>query len=224
MLNETLATLGFNEHEIKAYLLLLEIGPITAGNLAKKFGVPRSSLYGFLKRLQDKGIIGQSIKGGVKVFLAEAPEKANFLFSQKIEELERQQKIYQELLPQLRQKQATKFIAPKLQLFEGELGLKNVLKDMLLYRDLETQAFWPAKKMVEALSPDFFRYHNKERIKNNLSIRAIWPESQMVDIKERPYLGAGEEFLREIKIAPPAIDFSLGYWIYGNKVAFLSSR
>ncbi len=46
----------------------------------------------------------------------------------------------------------------------------------------------------------------------------------MVDIKEHPYLGAGEEFLREIRLAPPAIDFSLGYWIYGNKVAFLSSR
>ena len=99
-----------------------------------------------------------------------------------------------------------------------------MLKDMLLYRDIETQAYWPIKAMVDILSPDFFRYLNKERIKNNLYTRAIWPTSQKVDIKKHPYLGVGSDFKREIRIAPKEIDFSMGYWIYKNKVAFISSR
>ena len=53
---------------------------------------------------------------------------------------------------------------------------------------------------------------------------AIWPENQKVDIKKHPYLGVGEEFLREIRIAPKKINFSMGYWIYENKVAFISSK
>src|SRR6266480_95329 len=71
-------------------------------------------------------------------------------------------------------------LAKKLQLFEGQDGLKNILKDILLYSNMQTEAFWPQKKMVDILSPDFLRYHNKERIKNNLYIRPIWPQDQMV--------------------------------------------
>ncbi len=41
------------------------------------------------------------------------------------------------------------YFQPKLQLFEGADQLKNILKDMLLYRDMETQSFWPIKKMIE---------------------------------------------------------------------------
>jgi sugar-specific transcriptional regulator TrmB len=48
MIENLLKSLGFEEDDVKTYLLLLELGSITAGNLAKKLGIPRSSLYGFL--------------------------------------------------------------------------------------------------------------------------------------------------------------------------------
>lgn len=224
MLSELLSTLNLGEDEAKTYALLLETGPIAVGNLAKKIGHPRSSLYGFLKRLQDQGLVSQSIRRRIKIFTAESPDKISLLFDQRIEDLQIKQKLYQQLLPDLRKKLPTKLINPKLQFFEGEEGLKNILKDMLLYYNMETQAFWPQKKMVEILGGDFFRYHNKERIKNNLYTRAIWPANQTVEIKKHPYFGVGEKFKREIRIAPAEIDFSMGYWIYGDKTAFISSR
>ena len=73
------------------------------------------------------------------------------------------------ILPELRSKLPEKLLTPRLQLFEGAEGLRQVLKDMLLYSNLETQAFWPIQHMLDVLSPDFFRYLNKERIKNNLA-------------------------------------------------------
>jgi len=224
MLENNLKTLGFKEEEVKIYLILLELGPIAAGKLAKKMGMPRSSLYGFLKNLQDKGLILQSQKFEVKQFSAESPEKVNLLFQQRIEKLQKEQTNFKSIIPELNKlKGGEKFISPKFSLFEGEEGVKHVLKDMLLYSDMETQAFWPIKNMVEILSPDFFRYLNKERIKNKLYTRAIWPEGQLVEIKKHPYLGVGKDFMREIRVAPKQIDFSMGYWIYGNKVAFISS-
>jgi isopropylmalate/homocitrate/citramalate synthase len=45
-----------------------------------------------------------------------------------------------------------------------------------------------------------------------------------VEIKNHPYFGSGKEFKREIKIAPKEIDFTMGYWIYGNKTVFISSQ
>lgn len=224
MLTNILAGLDLKEEEVETYVLLLEIGPSTVSQLAKKMGKPRPSLYGFLKRLQEKGIVTQSLKLGVRTYLAESPEKISLLFRQKIEDLEDKQKRYQQLLPQLGKTLASKFLNPKFQLYEGEEGVKHILKDMLLYNDIETQAFWPIKDMLDILSPDFFRYLNKVRIKNNLYTRAIWPKDKVVDIKKHPYLGVGDRFKREIRIAPKEVDFSMGYWIYGNKAAFISSR
>lgn len=217
-------TLGLKPEEITTYFSLLEAGPLSASVLAKKMGIPRPSIYGFLKRLTEKGLVVESQKSGIKTFLAESPEKLNFLFEQQKERLLTEQAEYQKILPLLQTQSALKYINPKLQLFEGVEGLQNVLKDMLLYRDMETKSFWPIKKMIDILSPEFFRYLNKDRIRRNLYIRAIWPENEVVEISNHPYLGVGEGFKREIRIAPSGIDFSMGYWIYGNKVAFISSR
>lgn len=223
-LTDTLIALGFTVEEIRTYSALLEHGAITAGALSKKSGIVRSSLYGILKRLQDGGLITQTLQGGVKLFVAKEPEIISQLFEQKIDELRHRQEFYQTILPTLRAKRPSNLLKPTFQLFEGEEGMRNILKDMLLYRDMETQAFWPIKQMVDVLSPDFFRYLNKIRIESNLYTRAIWPQQQTVDVAEHPYLGVGDEFRREIRIAPSEIDCSMGYWIYGNKVAFISSR
>jgi hypothetical protein len=103
-------------------------------------------------------------------------------------------------------------------------GVQHILNDMLLYQNIETRSYWPIKSMVDILSADFFRYHNKERIRRNLYTKAIWPRSEVVDIKKNPFLGMGEDFKREIRLAPPEMNFTMGYWIYHNKIAFLSSR
>ncbi len=224
MLVHALESLGFNPDEVKIYLFLLESGPSTVRELTKKAGAVRSSLYGFLKRLQDRGLIVQSLKQGIKTFAAEAPDKINFLFEQRLEGLQKQQLIYQKLLPELRHRQPSHLIIPKLQLFEGKEGLQNMIRDVFLYRDLDTQSFWPIKDMLDILSPEFFNYMNKQRIKNNIAIRALWPESQVVNIKDHPYLGVGEAFKRAIRVTKFPHPFSMGYWSYGNKVAFISSR
>ena len=224
MIETLLERLGFEVLEIRTYLSLLELGPETAGVLAKRTGAVRVTQYLLLRRLVEKGLVTQSVRGGIKLFSAEPPDKVNQLYLEKIEALQQDQQTYLKLLPQLHATQREKLLAPKFQIFEGADGVRHVLKDMLLYRDIETQAYWPIKKMLEVLSADFFRGHNTERIKRNLSTRAIWPKDQSVDLKTHPYLGVGEKFKREIRIAPPEINFTMGYWIYGNKVAFLSSR
>jgi len=223
-LEDILGTLGFSTEEITAYAALLEGGPMAAGALSKKLGVVRSSLYGTLKRLQDGGLVAESQHGGVKMFVAQEPEKISLLFGQKIERLRATQEAYDAILPLLRAKGSSSLLKPTFQMFEGEDGMRSILKDMLLYRNMETHSFWPIKQMIDVLSPDFFRYLNKIRIKNNLHTRAIWARTECVDVAQHPYLGVGEAFKREIRIAPEGVDCSMGYWIYGNKVAFISSR
>ena len=221
MINTTLERLGLRDEEIKTFLYLLENGQQTAGNLAKKTGLSRPSLYGFLKKLQKLGLVIESQKNGLKTFQASSQEKVSAILDEQIIELEKGKSDITRLFLEIQKGSVA--TNPKFQLFEGKAGLQHVLKDMLLYRDIKTRAYWPIKSMIEVLGSEFFKKHNQERIARKIYTQAIWPENQKVNISKHPYLGVGEKFLREIRIAPKEINFSMGYWIYGNKVACISS-
>lgn len=223
MIERLLSSLGFSAEESRVYLALLESGPVPAAVLARTMGIPRPSVYGFLKRLIEKGAVTQTYKKSVTLFAAERPEAIAGLFRHKIESLESSRLQFQKLIPHLEKKIRADFMCPRFEFFEGREGLQNVLNDMLLYSGIATFSFWPIRAMIDVLSPEFFHSHNKIRIQNKVSVRALWPQSQIVNIQSHPYLGAGKEYLREIRIAPSTVDFTMGYWVYKNKTAFLSS-
>lgn len=224
MLDQTFQRIGLGDSEAEVYLALLEFGVSTAGNLAKKINVPRSSLYGFLSALAEKGLVSQSENDGVKVWHAESPEKIGSILDEGIDEWSTAKANFHTFLPELLERQSLDFTTPRFRYFEGREGVRNILKDMLLYRDIVTEAFWPIRNMVEILGEEFFDYLNIHRIRQNLYTKAIWPPSRIVDIRRYKCLGVGKEFCREIRMAPEEIDCSMGYWAYHNRIAFVSSR
>lgn len=222
MIEELQEQFNLRDDEVKTFTCLLEHGEQTVGVLAKKTGLSRPSLYGFIYKLKNIGFVQESQRNGVKLFSASPKEKIEKLFEEKIQKFQKAKEsvfdIYNEITL------GANLVSPRFQLFEGTEGLQHVLKDLLLYRDIETKAYWPVKSMVDILSEAFFKDLNGKRIKQKIYTKVIWPESQQLDISKYPYLGAGPELLREVRIAPNGISFSMGYWIYGNKAAFISSK
>lgn len=218
-----LQQLGFDRSEVDCYLALLQAGPTAVATLAKRLGLARTTVYTMLERLSGRGLVRESSRKGLKVYLAEPPDSLGHIFSQRVLALENAHKEFLQLLPDLRAQRARAASTPRLSIMEGSEGLQNILRDMLLYADIKTCAVWPIKKMMEVLSPEFFALHNRERIKRNIYARAVWPHDEVVSIEEHPFMGWGDEFKREIRIAPTSMTYVLGYWIYANKVAFLSS-
>ncbi len=221
-MEKILSKLGLKNQEIKVFLFLLENGEQTAGNLAKKTGLSRPSLYGFVRKLQKLGIVTESQKNGVKTFIANSKDMLVSILEERINELEKGKDDIIKTFDHIKLGGVT--TSPKFQLFEGKEGLRNILKDVLLYRDIQTMSYWPIKSIIENISEEYFKNLNIERVRQRIYVRAIWPETQVVDIKKLTFMGGGDKFFREIRIAPPEIAFSMGYWIYGNKVAFISSK
>lgn len=224
MLDRILSRFNLGPAETAVYLALLESGAITAGSLAKRVDIPRSSLYGLLDNLTATGLVLQSEREGTKLWRIESPERISELIDSRINNWEHAKTQFESLLPHLLAKQPGDLVTPHFSYFEGNDGVKHILRDMLCYRNLVTQAFWPISDMIEMLGEDFFNELNVQRIRQNLYTQAIWPENKLVDIKKNIFLGVGDEFLREIRRAPKGIDCSMGYWAYQNKVAFVSSR
>ncbi|HEY7107935.1 MAG TPA: helix-turn-helix domain-containing protein [Nitrososphaeraceae archaeon] len=65
---KALEDLGLTGYEIKAYICLLEFGPVTASELSKKCGVPYSKIYDVLNSLEQKGWIETSSSRPQKFF------------------------------------------------------------------------------------------------------------------------------------------------------------
>jgi sugar-specific transcriptional regulator TrmB len=56
---KNLQSLGFSEYEARAYVALLQRGPMTGYQLARASGIPRPNIYPVLDRLQERGAVGR---------------------------------------------------------------------------------------------------------------------------------------------------------------------
>jgi len=70
---EALCALGFTMNESRAYSALLTSGPSTGYEVHQRAGVPRSAVYGALRRLVAQGA-ARSVAGSPERYVAVAPE------------------------------------------------------------------------------------------------------------------------------------------------------
>jgi sugar-specific transcriptional regulator TrmB len=223
MLDAIFVNFGLKREHSDVYLALLENGIMPAGHLAKHLNIPRTTLYGLLNDLAQNGLVLQNEKNNVKLWLAVAPEKIKTILNDKINALENTRTGFESMLEALQKSQKTDFVSPKFHYFEGAEEMKMMLKDVLLYNDIETELCWPVKDGMKVLGADFLHDFNKKRIRSNIYIKVIWPMDKSEDVEKNIFLAPGKEVRREVRIAPKGVDFSMGYWAYANKVMFMSS-
>ena len=224
MLDSIFEKFGLKREHSDVYVGLLEGGLMPAGKLAKQLNAPRSTIYGLLEDLAKAGLVLQNEKNNVKLWQATDPETIKTLLNEKINSLENTKASFDGMLEKLKASQKTDFLSPKFHYFEGADEMRAMLKDVLLYDNLETQLCWPVKDVMKIVGEDFLFELNVKRIKSKISIKVIWPLDKSEDVTKNIFLAPGKEVLREVRLAPENMDFSMGYWAYGNKVMFLSSK
>jgi sugar-specific transcriptional regulator TrmB len=221
VLQKIFSQLNLSEAEAATYLALLDHGSVPAGELYKRLDIARTTLYGHLDQLARTGLAKKTKREGITYWQSEKPEYLLKMLGEKASDIKKAELQLVDLLPTLNARKNKEFSVPKFTYMEGVEGIRQILRDILLYRNISTQAFWPIDKMLDVIGDDFLAEHNAQRIRQGISIHAIWPKNTVVN---KPFLGVGPSFLREIRIAPESIDCRMAYWIYANKVAFTSSK
>ncbi len=205
---------------MKLYEALFYGKEMGASELAKQAGVSRTSVYDLIKRPKDEGLVIESQKNGTAVFSIQPPEKLQLLLAEKEKELILAKSSISMLQTDyLKQNKTAK---PKLQMFEGGQELQQMMKDLLLYRDITVRALWPIETITKLLTAEFMAEFHKKRAERNIALNVIWPAGQLTEIKKHSFLKDATQ-KRQARVAPAGIDFSLGYSIYGNTVRFISS-
>ena len=120
-----LAEYGLSEKESDVYLAMLELGPASVQEIAKKSGVNRATTYVMIESLKRRGLMSTFDKGKKTMFVAESPERLKRLVDQQMHILKDKEDRLKNLLPS--------FLAlyntagedkPNVKFYEGEEGFK----------------------------------------------------------------------------------------------------
>jgi HTH-type transcriptional regulator, sugar sensing transcriptional regulator len=123
-IEQQLEKIGLSDKEAKTYLALLELGPTTVVNVAKKSGLKRTTTYEILKTLLARGLVNEIVFGKRRRFVAESPAK---FLEHKKDEVEK----LREMLPTLEALHNVAIERPSVQFFEGKEALKQIFTDMI---------------------------------------------------------------------------------------------
>ena len=222
MLKDLLSQVGLPDTANRIYRRLVETGPCSARHLAEHLGIPRPTVYDNLKILLQQALVVRREEDGKTIFQVDDLRHLPHLAQGKIEVLVNAKKGIEALLPTLTQH--TQSPEPKIKFYAGVEGVKHVMQDMLWYDHIETLTMWPISEMVEVLGSDYLAELNRKRIRRSISIRGILPHNKTVPLKDYPFLGIGKGHLRELRVAPKTMSWNMSYWLYADKVAFISSR
>lgn len=180
-----LEKIGLTKGEIKVYIALMQIGTTTAGPIAKEAKVARSKLYDILDRLAKKGIVSHIIKNNTKYFSATQPSRLIDFLNNKEEEIQKQKKEINKIIPQLEQEYDLQHIQQDAEVFEGLEGLKNVREkyiesmkkgDKIYFIGVPSSAY----DKLEA----YYKEWNEKRIKKGIDSYTIFTE----EAKNHPYV------------------------------------
>tara|TARA_Y100000034_G_C6876141_1_gene400710 strand:- start:141 stop:857 length:717 start_codon:yes stop_codon:yes gene_type:complete len=205
MESKILQELGLTDNESKVYLGLLELGPSLAGQLSRKTGIHRRNIYDITERLAKKGLIGYIVKNNRRLFEAANPNRFREILNEKQHELQENLGFLQGLYVKTKEKQETNF-------YTGIEGLKTVFQDQLDIEDKngnkEILILGASKSAFEVL-PFYFKWYDKDRVKNKIKARIIANE----ELKKIP--------LSEIRYLPQKYANPLAINIYKDKVAII---
>ncbi|HAT73927.1 MAG: Transcriptional regulator, TrmB [Candidatus Moranbacteria bacterium GW2011_GWF2_36_839] len=218
-----LEKINCTDFEARTFLALLEESKgVSVLSLSKKLNLPRPTIYGHIESLIEKGLAKKGVGETGAVFYAEDRENILSIYSEKIEEMKKARESFSEAL---NNKKFEATYQPKFIHYSTKDAAKSILRDVLRSRENQTYWFWPIREMVKIIPELVLQNFNEERVRRNIWINVLWPSKRKIDTKKYPLLGPWDEekSLRRIKILPENIDQTLGYAIYGDKVAFISS-
>ncbi len=218
MINEKqLKGLGFSEKEARVYLALLELGPSTTTEIARKSKINRTTGYDILESLASEGLVNLIGETKIQKFVAENPQKVITFLENKVKQDQERLSQARFLLPELLSVYNVKE-KPKVRFYEGLSGLQEAFEDTLSAKG-EILAYAVGADMFKALGHDYFQNYFKKRLANKISVRAIAPDdpdSQAVVLNDK------NELRESILIPRDSFYFSVETNIYNNKIMVAS--
>jgi sugar-specific transcriptional regulator TrmB len=215
--------LSLHKAEMETLLALLHYPEgVTVVELSRELNLPRPTIYSHLETLLSEGFAKRGIKENTSLFYPASKDDIENIFEEKTRNLK---KSKESLLASLNIPATNGRFKPKFFVYEGAHAYEHIWRDILWTQE-ETFWVWPLKSMLEKnVSSEKLKEFHEERIQRGIWMNVLWPEKTKLNIKKSPFLLSEKEdvSLRRVRVLPKGLEQDIGYGIYGNKVAFISS-
>jgi len=193
---------GLTENESKIYLALIDLGPSLAGEVARKTGLHRRTVYDTIEMLIQKGLIGYIKKNNRKLFSASNPQRL-------MEIIQEKENLLSPLIESLQLKYSSKKEKEETNFYKGKEGLKTIFEDQLSSKEILILGASP--KAYEILQ-FYFKWYDKTRKQKKIKTRIIATDKKLQESKIP---------LAEIKYLPEKYANPVSVNIYEDKTAII---
>lgn len=204
---------GLAGNEVKVYLALLDLGSVTAGEIAKVSGVNRTNVYDALRSLAEKGMVSHIKKAERRYFEAASPHNFIHYLEEKEGEVREKRQTLEEIVPELEMKRTMSREQQEATVYTGRKGLKTVAEDVL--REGKELLVFGAEGEFMKIFRYYSRNWHRRRAQSRIPLKIIYSEKLR---KEK----SGEQIpVAEMRFNPMLYDTPATTWVYGEKVAVI---
>ena len=194
--------LGLTKNESTVYLALLDLGPSMAGQIARRTGLHRRTVYDTTEMLIKKGLIGYIVKNNRRLFEASSPQRFLDIVKEKEARIESFLPEMMSEFAKTKEKQETNF-------YKGKNGLKSVMEDQI--ETGKEILIIGASPVAYDILKFYFKWFDKRRKENKIKTKIIFNK-----LEKKPKIP-----LSDIRYLPQKYSSPLAVNIYGDKVALI---
>ncbi len=206
-----LTKLGLTDTETRMYLAMLQLGPESVQNIARKAGVSRTAAYDLIDTLQSKGLASTFQKGKKKFFSAEDPDKLDDYFKGRMSEMKGQLDVLKRLMPELRV-MSVGGGRPRVRFYTGEQGLRALFRDVSSVKSDELLEVVNVDTVYEQLDETLLMDLRKTEHFKHVPLRVL--------IHGMPRNVASGAKVRVLEKAFGSFQGSI--WVYADRVAMIN--
>lgn len=204
---KALLNAGLTKVETRVYLTLLESGSSLAGEISRKSGTHRRTVYDLLERLIQKGLVVYIKKNNRRYYECVHPKRFGELAKEQEESL-------QAIMPELLLKYREAKEGGETVFYRGALGIKTIFEDQLNTAQ-PIYVISASPQMREALK-HYLPYYTRERIRKKINLYLLYDEQFRTEVQ-----GRERDTLIATRFLPRNSGSAATTNIYGDTVAII---
>lgn len=169
---------GLTNKEAQVYTACLVGGELGVGELIKRTGLSRSTIYFITESLEEKGLIRYQEHSGHRIYQAENPRRILAWLERERHLLTKQRDTLQELIPtlQLQYQRAPQSLHTRA--YAGQIEVREVLEDILeSSRESVVYLFGHLNALVDCVGREYLISWDRQRARQNVELRFLQPPS-----------------------------------------------
>ncbi len=197
---------GLDDKEARVYHAALSLGKATAEQIAIEAGILRTTTYHQIEALMDKGLMTTVLIGKKRFYIPESPTNLHRLLATEAAEIEKNQQLLTNLLPELTTLFSKNGARPAVRQFIGKEGLISMREEVLQMDGKELRIITAYDAFAKVFNEKERQSYTKRRIEKGITIRALYQTSGKA--------GAREQMKRHEVRPLPKAHLPLGFDVY----------